>query len=166
MNSESVSSDASAVLISADAHVGESAELRERLPESFRGYMPLLVPNDAGDFDLELGGRVVERGAQKGLSGRDRELEFRSDVSFGTDLQRRKRDMAREGVDAQVVFPNIALSGGSTREPTEFARVFSRTYNEYMAEIFGAEPQRFKPAAMIPTDDMEETLAEAVEVLV
>ena len=149
------------VLISADAHVGESAELRERLPEAFRNYMPLLVPNDEGHFNLEIGGRLIERRTRRALSARDRELEFRSDLSFGTDLERRKRDMAREGVDAQVVFPNVALNCGSTREPTEFAKVFARVYNDYMAEVFGAEPQRFKPAAIIPTDDMDETLAEA-----
>ena len=70
-------------------------------------------------------------------------------------------DMAREGVDAQVIFPNIALSGASTREPTEFANVFSRVYNDYVAEVFGVERERFKPAAIIPTDDIEETLEEA-----
>ena len=73
----------------------------------------------------------------------------------------RKRHMAREGVDAQVVFPNIALNGASTREPTEYAPVFAEVYNNYVAEVFGPEPHRFKAAAMLPTDAIEDTLAEA-----
>ena len=149
------------VLISADAHVGETEELRSRLPEEFRERMPLLVDTPGGDHDLELGGKIVERQSRKTLSARDRELEFRDDPSRGTDLDRRLRDMAREGVDAQVVFPNIALDGGGGASSAAYAKVFARVYNEYMREVFSDQPKRFKPAAMIPTDDIDDTLAEA-----
>jgi hypothetical protein len=95
------------LLITADAHVAENADLRARLPEHLQARMPLLVPGSGGDLDEERNGEVRNRSSWKELSERDRELEFRNDQSLGTDLDRRRRDMAREGVDAQVIFPNI-----------------------------------------------------------
>ncbi len=153
------------LLISADAHVAENERLRERLPEDLRERMPLLVPGKGGDHDLELNGKVRERSSWKTLSDRDKELEFRSDPSFGTDLERRKRDMAREGVDAQVIFPNIALDCGGSSQTKEYSKLFARAYNEYVQETFAADSKRFKPAAMLPTDDIEDTLAEAKKCL-
>lgn len=149
------------VLITADSHVGETTELRARLPEEMRGLFPLLVNAPNGDFDVEVRGKVVERHSRKTLSDRDLELEFRDDPSRGTDLHRRLRDMAREGVDAQVIFPNIALDGGGTESPAEFNKVFSSAYNDYVLEVFSPNSERFKPAALLPTDAIEDTLAEA-----
>ena len=149
------------LLISADAHVAENEDLRARLPESLRERMSLIVLGKSGDFDVETNGEVKERSSWKKLSARDRELEFRSDPSLGTDLDRRMRDMAREGVDAQVIFPNIALDCGGSHQPREYSKAFARAYNEYVRETFAPASKRFKPAAMIPTDDIEDTLAEA-----
>jgi len=149
------------LLISADAHVAENEDLRARLPESLRERMSLMVLGKGGDFDVETNGEVKERSSRKKLSARDRELEFRSDPSLGTDLDRRMRDMAREGVDAQVIFPNVALDCGGSHQTQEYSKAFARAYNEYVRETFAPASKRFKPAAMIPTDDIEDTLAEA-----
>jgi predicted TIM-barrel fold metal-dependent hydrolase len=149
------------LLISADAHVAENEDLRARLPEHLRERMPLMVLGKGGDFDVESNGEVRERSSWKTLSARDRELEFRSDPSFGTDLDRRTRDMAREGVDAQVIFPNVALDCGGSHQTREYSKAFARAYNEYVREAFAPASQRFKPAAMLPTDDIEDTVAEA-----
>ena len=110
------------VTISADAHVGETEALRDRLPEPLRRYVPLLVPNGSGDVDVEFDGEIIPSSAsgEADLSERDMELEFRSDPSRGTDLDRRLRDMAREDVRAQVVFPNICLDCGGGQTSGEF----------------------------------------------
>ena len=149
------------LLISADAHVAENENLRARLPEHLRERMPLLIPGAGGDTDADTNGEVQKRSSWKKLSARDRELEFRTDPSLGTDLDRRLRDMAREGVDAQVLFPNIALNCGGSHQTREYSKIFARAYNEYVREAFAPAFKRFKPAAMIPTDDIEDTLAEA-----
>lgn len=153
------------LLISADAHVGESHALRARLPEDMRERMPLLVPGKGGDHDIEVNGKTENRSSWKTLSERDRELEFRNDVSLGTDLARRIDDMAREGVDAQVIFPNVALDCGGSHQSAEYSSTFARAYNDYVDEAFSPDRRRFKPAAMIPLDDMEETLAAVDRVL-
>ena len=149
------------LLISADSHVAENENLRTRLPEHLRDRMPLLVLGKGGDFDVETNSEVTERASWKKLSARDHELEFRTDPSLGTDLDRRMRDMAREGVDAQVIFPNIALNCGGSHQTREYSKAFARAYNEYVGEAFAPASKRFKPAAMIPTDDIEDTLTEA-----
>ena len=149
------------LLISADSHVAENEDLRARLPGHLRERMPLLVPGKGGDNDVEMNGELKNRSSWKTLSARDRELEFRSDPSLGTDLDRRMLDMAREGVDAQVIFPNIALNCGGSHQPREYSKAFARAYNEYVREAFAPASKRFKPAAMIPTDDIEDTLGEA-----
>ena len=149
------------LLISADAHIGESAALRERLPEHMRERMRLLVAGRNGDHDVEVNGAVQPRSSWKTLSTRDKELEFRSDPSLGANLDRRMRDMAREGVDAQVIFPNIGLDFGGSHQSEAYARVFASTYNDHVHEVFAPQSKRFKPAGMLPTDDVADTVAEA-----
>ena len=151
------------VLISADAHVGETEDLRARLPEALRRHVPLLVPTAKGDVDVEVGGKIVEFSPDgvADLSDRDKELEFRSDPSFGTDLGRRMRDMAREDVRAQVVFPNLTLDCGGGQSSSEYAVALATAYNAFVWDVFSAEPKRFKPAAMLPLDDLGQAVAEA-----
>ncbi|MCZ6869711.1 MAG: hypothetical protein O7G84_09430, partial [Gammaproteobacteria bacterium] len=152
VSEESIMSSASrGLLISADAHVAENEDLRARLPEHLRERMPLIVPGKGGETDVETNGELRPRSSWKKLSARDRELEFRTDPSLGTDLDRRMRDMAREGVDAQVIFPTIALNCGGSHQTREYSKTFARAYNEYVREAFTSASKRFKPAAMIPT---------------
>jgi predicted TIM-barrel fold metal-dependent hydrolase len=148
------------VLISADSHVGETTELRDRLPEEFRQLMSLVVPSPDQDLAVYMGDKMVEIPSAK-PSAADRELEFRDDPSLGTDLDRRKRDMAREGVDAQVVFPNVALDCGGGTAPLAYNQVFARTYNDYVFEVFEPARERFKPAAMVCVDDIDEAVKES-----
>jgi len=151
------------VTISADTHVGETEGLRERLPERLRRYVPLLVQTAHGDVDVEVDGKIVPSSPYgvADLSGRDKELEFRSDPSRGTDLGQRLRDMAREEVEAQVVFPNVLLDCGGGQASGEFEVALAKAYNDFVWEVFSPEPKRFKPAAMLPVDDVGEAVAEA-----
>ena len=150
------------VTISADAHVGETPGLRERLPEELRRYVPVLVPEEHGDVGLEIDGKIVPFAPHEvELQERDKLLEFRSDPSRGTDLERRKQDMAREDVQAQVVFPNVLLDCGGGEATREYALALARAYNDFVWEAFSPEPNRFKAAAMLPLDDVDEAVAEA-----
>ena len=148
------------VLISADSHVGETVELRDRLPEEFRHLMPLVVPSPDQDVTVYMGDKIVEEPGGE-PSAAERELEFRDDPSLGTNLDRRLRDMAREGVDAQVVFPNVALDCGGGTAPLAYSQVFARAYNDYVFEIFEPARERFKPAPMVCVDDIDEALKES-----
>ena len=149
------------VLISADSHVGETEALHERLPEHLRKFLTKQVLSDDGDLDFEYAGEVGNFPLRKKLSDRDREREFRSDPSLGTNLDIRLHDMAREGVDAQVIFPNLGLASGGGRESVEYYEAYARAYNDYVGEAFGDQPKRFKPAGAVPVDNVGSAVAEA-----
>ena len=124
----------------------------------------MLVPTEKGDVDVKVDGKIIPSSPYgiADLSEADKELEFRSDPSYGTDLGRRMRDMAREDVRAQVVFPNVSLDCGGGLASSAYAAAFATAYNDFVSEVFSAEPKRFKPAGMLPLDDMSQTLAEAI----
>jgi predicted TIM-barrel fold metal-dependent hydrolase len=69
--------------------------------------------------------------------------------------------MAREDVRAQVVFPNVSLDCGGGQASSEYASAFATAYNDFVWDVFSPEPKRFKPAAMLPLDDMSAAVAEA-----
>lgn len=151
---------ASEVLITADAHVGEPEALRRRMPERLRARFPIMVHAENGDLESRVEGEPLFPQAVE-IDARAREREFRSDPSLGTDLEVRTRDMAREGVDGQVVFPNVGLMVNSGDEPPEFHQAWARAYNDFVHEVFAADRERFKLAAMLAVDDVAAAVEEA-----
>ncbi len=149
------------VVITADAHVGEPENLRRRLPEALRDTLPEFGVDADGNLEFKVKGKVVY--GQTGCNPTEEDLlrEFRSDPSQGTDLDRRLHDMAIEGIDAQVVFPNIGLSCSLGDESAAYYHAWAHAYNDYVWDTFAGQPERFKPAAMLAIDNIEETLAEA-----
>jgi predicted TIM-barrel fold metal-dependent hydrolase len=148
------------ILISADAHVGEPEALRQRMPARLRARFPRMRHTPDGDLSAEIEGEPVVLKRVR-IDDRARELEFRSDPSLGTDLEVRYRDMAREGVDGQVVFPNFGLEVNSGDEPAEFHQAWARAHNDFVFDVFAADRRRFKLAAMLAVDDLSVALAEA-----
>ena len=97
------------VVITVDAHVGETDDLRRRLPEAMRDKLPEFTIDKDGNLDIKVKGESTFKSTQRIPNKEDLMREFRSDPSQGTDIKRRLKDMAIEGVDAQVIFPNIGL---------------------------------------------------------
>ncbi len=118
------------VLVSADSHVGETDELWKRIPEPLRRYQPTAETRPDGAMLIQIEGVEVEFSVRDGTNEADFEKEFRRDPSRGTDLDLRRSHMAREGVDAQVIFPNEGLGMGVGDVPTEFRIAWARAYND------------------------------------
>jgi predicted TIM-barrel fold metal-dependent hydrolase len=156
MSSQSPAPDR--ILISADAHVQENDEMWARIPEPLKKYRPTGVEYPTGGFQFNQEGRRVNfemRGAKA-----DPHKEFRDEPSGGVDLDGRKRSMAREGVDANVVFPNDGLGLGIGDAPAEFRCAHARAYNDWVWEVFASESKRFKPVGLLPVDNVEVAVAE------
>ena len=65
------------------------------------------------------------------LEGEDRLRQL-----AGADPEQRLRDMDRDGIDAEVMFPNKGLSMWATPDGA-FAMAQCRVYNEWAWELFG-----------------------------
>ncbi len=151
------------VVITADAHVGEPEDLRRRLPKKFRDQLVEFGVDDDGNLQFSLKGKPLSDGpkAVNKPNAEDLTREFRTDPSQGTDLDRRLHDMAVEGVDGQVIFPNIGLGCSMGSASADFYHAWSTAYNDFVWDTFAADPARFKPAAMLAVDDIARTVAEA-----
>jgi len=153
------------VLISADTHIHEPDALWERLPRPLQRYRPALIFGEGGEFILEAEGYRFVGVERQPLNETDRQKEFRSDPTGGRDIDTRLRHMAREGVDAQVVFPNLGLQMGSGTAPPEFRVAWAQLYNDWIWELFAGQRRRFCPAALIPVDDVGLALRESERAL-
>ena len=97
-------------VISADSHVQEPSDLYERLPEKFRKQAPRIEEIDGGTYMIVAGKkpRRVDV-ATADATEDDQDREFRSDPTGGRDLDRRFADQERDGVCAEVIYPNQSL---------------------------------------------------------
>ena len=153
--------DTREIVITADAHVGETDELRQRLPEQFRDSLPEFGVDEIGNLDFKFKGESFPKRHHRKPTGEDMLREFRTDPSQGTDLDRRLHDMAVEGVDAQVIFPNIGLGISLGTEKSAYYEAWARAYNDYVWDTFGSQSKRMKPAAMLALDNVPEAVKEA-----
>jgi predicted TIM-barrel fold metal-dependent hydrolase len=140
------------IVITADSHIGEPAAFRERLPEAFR--------DDIRKFTYDDDGRMV---ADTLLSPTEEDLlrEFRTDPDEGTNIDRRLHDMALEGVQGEVIFPNRGLGCSLGTKSAAFYQAWARAYNDYAWDTFADHRERFKVAALLAVDDIDECVAEA-----
>ena len=74
------------LLITSDAHVGETDDMIQRVPEEFRERIPRMSLRPDGALIIEVGDRLIEDPPAAELDDRVRRLEFRNDPSLGTDL--------------------------------------------------------------------------------
>ena len=141
------------IVITVDSHLGETNAFRDRLPPEFRDYFP-----DRNSIDDLLSSSSTP---QRTLTDEDMLREFRSDPDVGTNIDRRLHDMALEGVDGEVIFPNVGLSCSLGDKPGVYYHAWARAYNDYAWDIFAGHRERFKLAALLAVDDIDETVAEA-----
>ncbi len=150
------------VVITADAHVGEPEALRRRLPKTYRDRMPRLVRLKDGNVTFPAGGEKPNtRRKRRKPTPEDLLREFRDDPSEGTCLERRLHDMALEGVDGQVIFPNVGLACSMGNDSSGYYHAWARAHNDFVWDVFGPVHDRFKPSAMLAGDGPQRMLAEA-----
>ena len=153
-------------VISADSHVQESPELFEtRVPEEFRERLPRIVEEEDGAQYQFLEGRKKRRFdiAEGNVNEEDLEREFRSDPSGGTDIPFRLKDQDRDGIAAEVVYPNSLLHLFASPDP-EYQIGVARAYNDWAIDVFGGHPDRFAPAAILPVINVEAAVQEVKRV--
>jgi len=147
------------VLISADCHANEPSNLwAERIDKQYRERIPRVITDANGVL-----WRVSEGHRPDRLRVQDLEGEDMLRQKAGADPRDRLRDHARDGIDAEMIFPNKGLSMWATPDAV-FAQAQCRVFNEWAWETFGPYNDRLSPAAAIATADLEGSIAEVQRV--
>ena len=152
--------------ISADSHVQEAPELFEtRVPEEFRPRLPHMEEGEDGAKYRVVEGRKKRRFdiAAENINEDDMEREFRLDPSGGTDIPYRLKDQDRDGVTAEVLYPNSLLALFASPDPN-YQIAVARAYNDWAIELFGGHADRFAPAGLVPVIDVPTAVEEVKRV--
>ncbi len=146
-------------IVSADAHANEPADLwATRIDAKYRERVPRVIVDADGVKWRVSEGHRPDRLRTDELQGEDRLRQL-----AGADPVQRLHDMDRDGIDAEVIFPNKGLSMWATPDGA-FAMAQCRVYNDWAWETFAAYNDRMSPAAAIATADLGGAIAEVQRV--
>lgn len=157
------------LVISADTHAGPPTE-------RYRDYMEARY-HDAFDQDLALSRELIE--ARREVTGSaDFERDWEEETGDGGlraawDPTVRNGELDREGVAAEVIFPDADVLNGGAAAPFgaglsssgeldgELVMVGAKAHNRWLAELCSDSPQRRCGVATVPIlHDVEAALAE------
>jgi predicted TIM-barrel fold metal-dependent hydrolase len=148
-------------VVSGDGHLLEPVDLfRTRLPAHLRDRAVWEEDFELDEPWVEGGATVFRRLHTAGYEGwtisRYRQTSGRTPEG---DPEIILEDMDEDGVDAQVLHPNLSLFGLYS-DDHELSMAHARVYNDYVAERFSPFFHRLAPTAPIPLTDVDDAVAE------
>jgi predicted TIM-barrel fold metal-dependent hydrolase len=160
---------ASYKVISADSHIVEPGDLWvNNITPKFRERAPRLVHEETGDVYVCEGLPLVpipaSSAAGKPVTALRRAGRFAEDVRPGAyDPHVRLKDMAIDGVEAEVLYPSMAMALYQV-EDLELEWACFSAYNDWLAGFCAASPDRLKGIGMVFTDDVPRATAELTRI--
>lgn len=143
-------------MVSADCHVNEPPNLWvDRIDEQYRHRLPRIEVDPNGVKWSVVEGYAPIKIRDLKLEGEDQE---RAAAGY-RDPELRLKDHARDGIDAEIIFPNRGLQMWATPDPV-FSQAMCRVYNDWAWEVFGDYYDRLSPLACIATGDIDGAIAE------
>ncbi len=147
-------------VVSADCHVLEPPDLWERRIEAkFRHRLPRMERDSKGNKVLVVEGGRPTRIRDFALEGDDLERA----KAGRPDLETRLRDLDRDGIDAEVIYPNRGLLMWASPDPAH-QTAMCRVWNDWALEVFGPQQHRCAPVAAIAPKDVEPAVTEVQRV--
>jgi hypothetical protein len=148
-------------VVSGDGHVLEPTDLfKTRLPKHLRDRAVWEEDFELDEPLVEGGARAFRRLHTPGYEGwtisRYRQTSGRTPEG---DPEHILEDMDLDGVDAQVLHPNLSLFGLYS-DDHELSMAHARVYNDYVIERFSPYFHRLAPTAPIPLTDVDDAVAE------
>ncbi|MBI3744765.1 MAG: amidohydrolase family protein, partial [Chloroflexi bacterium] len=151
--------------ISADSHVIEPGNLwLDYIEPKYKSRAPHIV--DKGDHDeftcdgaelMPLGAVAAAGVAPDKIT---RQGRFATHVPRGGwDPQARMADLAKDGVEAEVVYPTMAMRLFAVKDQ-DFQRACFNAYNRWVVDFCKAYPHQLKAVGVVPTDDIETAVGE------
>jgi predicted TIM-barrel fold metal-dependent hydrolase len=148
-------------VVSADCHVSEPADLWEKRIESkFRHRIPRIEVDEDGEKWSVVEGHRPVRVREIKMEGEDLERA----KAGSRDPLERIRDGARDGIDAEVVYPNKGLQHWTSPD-AELQTAVCRVWNDWaLPEVFKGYEDRMAPAACIAPLDVATAIQEVQRV--
>ena len=132
-------------MVSTDGHAQEPKDLwATRMDEKYQDRLPGVI--------IGMKGQKFQK-----TEGFRNPLKLNSIQFEGQDLLRNKAgytpegrlaDLAADGTDAEVIFPNKGLTMWATSDPL-FSHAMCRVYNDWASEVFGPYGDQLLPMACI-----------------
>lgn len=141
-------------VFSADAHIREPNDLfREGLPANLRRGAVYAERTDEF-IQTKTGDRVLHR-LRIGGNTSAQQLARRG----ASNIQLRLEDMAMDGVDAEVCFPQLGLMLYFLEDP-ELEMASAQIYNDWNNQFFSGHLDKFVRCGVLPVRNLDYTLAE------
>jgi predicted TIM-barrel fold metal-dependent hydrolase len=148
------------LMISADTHANEPGHLWfERIDKKYRDRLPHEEVDEKGEKWMVTEGGMRSRVRTKLDSPVPPDGEDRIRGKAGRDPLDRIRDHRRDGIDAEIIFPNKGLQMWWTRD-AEFGAAQCRVWNDWAWETFGKYNDFMSPVASIMTADVNLAIEE------
>jgi predicted TIM-barrel fold metal-dependent hydrolase len=151
-------------VISADSHFTEPRDLWEKyIDDEFRDRAPRVVSETDHDIITCDGAPMFPVGVFHGVRYKVGDVQWHGrydDIPKSSyDPAERLKDLALDGVHAEVLYPTIAMRFFAI-EDVRFATACVNAYNSFAAEFSRFDPTRFRPVCMIILDDLDAAIAE------
>ncbi len=143
-------------MVSTDGHAQEPSSLwTERIGEEYRDRLPGVILGAKGEkYQATEGFRQPARLQNTVFEGQDL---LRNKAGYTPE--ERLADLAADGADAEILFPNKGLTMWATSDP-QFSHAMCRCYNDWAWEVYGPHNDRLAPMACVAPAALDETIAE------
>lgn len=148
-------------VVSSDCHVSEPPDLWEkRVPAKFRHRIPRVEVDENGEKWSVVEGHRPVRVREMKMEGEDLERA----KAGSRDGALRLSDDLRDGIDAEIVYPNKGLQHWTSPDP-EMQTAVCKVWNDWaLPEVFKDYQSRMAPAACIAPMDVDEAVKEVQRV--
>ena len=150
-------------VFSGDGHIREPADLySSTLPASLRQHA-IHSKRDGDYIGTYAGDRLIIRTRV----ANDRRPDFaegkgnlgRPSIKGATDLGERIKDLDSEGIDAEILFPTVAMFAFLV-EHIDAEIASARAYNDWLHRFIGEQAHRFVKCGIVPIRDFDAGVAE------
>ncbi len=143
------------LLISADCHANEPTGLwLERMDKKYHNRLPRIETDENGVKWIIAEGMQRSRVIDHQMTG---EEAIRNKAGFTPE--QRIADHRRDGIDAEIMFPNKGLSVWATTD-ADFGAAQCRVWNDWAWELYGPYNDFMSPIAAIMTADVNMAIEE------
>ena len=142
------------LMISADCHCNEPSNLWwTRIDKKIQPRLPHVEVDEKGEKWMVVEGYQKSRLRARNVADAPKGGEDRLRGEAGRSVQDRIADHLRDGIDAEILFPNKGLAMWATQD-AEFGAAQCRAWNDWAWETFGLYNDFMSPIAAIMTSDV------------